>query len=708
MRLGNVGLRAKIMSCNLIPAAMLIVLSVLVGLEVNNLLKSVSRVDLTYEAVIKGRQIRQRASDMETAVRGYLLTGDESHLDLYAEAKRQIYATFEDAKKEVSNNPVASKHLSDAEVVITQWQSSVARPEINLRKQIGSGTDVRDLARLAARGMDEEYFDRFRKLMRQFIENERAHFADAVGRQTEQVEKAAAEIDLNKLRDAIVEVNHTNADTIKGQDIVLLADDMQRAMRGFLLTGEEDFLQPYSAAQNEVFGSIDRLRMIRSQFKGEEKQIKLLNDMEATLRQWIEKVSEPQIALRRQINMSKTMEDLAQLVAAVGGKAYTDRFRELLRSFEKEELRQLNERQDEAATMAGLTKKAVVLGTIVVIVISLVAAYLVAGAMTRPLARALEFAEAVTRGDLTGQLKVKNRDEVGRLTEALNVMVNSLRNQTRRILEGVNVLASAATEISSTVSQVVSGTTQTSAAVSETTATVEQVKQSALTSKERAMSVSESSRKAVEISEEGRKATENTVYRMNVIKDQMESIGETVVKLSEHSVAIEDIIGTVQDIADQSNLLAVNASIEAARAGDHGKGFAVVAHEIKNLADQSKEATDHVRSILEDTRKWVSAVVMATEQGGKAVEAGVEQSLSAGEAIQALADGVAEAAQVAGIIQTASDQQVQGVEQVAGAMVSINTAVQQNVSGSTQLEDMSKQISEVGGSLRDMVNRYRV
>ena len=86
-----------------------------------------------------------------------------------------------------------------------------------------------------------------------------------------------------------------------------------------------------------------------------------------------------------------------------------------------------------------------------------------------------------------------------------------------------------------------------------------------------------------------------------------------MVKLSEQSQAIEEIIVSVQDLADQSHLLAVNASIEAARAGDQGKGFAVVANEIKSLADQSKEATDQIRSILDDTRKWVSAVVMAAE-----------------------------------------------------------------------------------------------
>ncbi len=186
----------------------------------------------------------------------------------------------------------------------------------------------------------------------------------------------------------------------------------------------------------------------------------------------------------------------------------------------------------------------------------------------------------------------------------------------------------------------------------------------------------------------------------------MESIAETVVKLSDQSQAIEEIIGAVQDLADQSNLLAVNASIEAARAGDHGKGFAVVAHEIKTLADQSREATAQVRAILDDTRKWVSAVVMATEQGGKAVEAGMQQSVLAGEAIRSLADSVAASSQAASVIDAQSEQQMTGVDQVAGAIGHIDILMRQNLEAASQLEGASGRLKELGASLRDLVQRH--
>src|SRR5438128_3440680 len=109
-------------------------------------------------------------------------------------------------------------------------------------------------------------------------------------------------------------------------------------------------------------------------------------------------------------------------------------------------------------------------------------------------------------------------------------------------------------------------------------------------------------------------------------REQMNSIAQIMVRLSEQNQAIGQIIATVDDLAQQSNLLAVNASIEAAKAGEEGKGFSVVAQEVKSLAEQSRQATTQVRAILSDIQKATSAAVMATEQGGKVVEAGVAQS----------------------------------------------------------------------------------
>jgi methyl-accepting chemotaxis protein len=188
----------------------------------------------------------------------------------------------------------------------------------------------------------------------------------------------------------------------------------------------------------------------------------------------------------------------------------------------------------------------------------------------------------------------------------------------------------------------------------------------------------------------------------------MEVIAASMAQLSEQGQAVGQIIATVEDISTQSNLLAVNAAIEAAKAGEHGKGFGVVAQEVKSLAEQSRQATSQVRSILGDIQKATAAAVLATEEGGKVVDAGTRQTEVAGGAIQALGSSVNEAAQAALQIAASSQQQLVGVDQVAGAMESIKQASAQNVVSATQLEATARSLNDVGHRLKQMVERYKV
>ena len=208
--------------------------------------------------------------------------------------------------------------------------------------------------------------------------------------------------------------------------------------------------------------------------------------------------------------------------------------------------------------------------------------------------------------------------------------------------------------------------------------------------------------------EMGRKAVIETFDGMNGIREQMESITESVVRLSEQGQAIGEIIATVNDLAEQSNLLAVNAAIEATRAGEFGKGFAVVAQEVKSLAEQSRQATTQVRTILMEVQKATSAAVMATEQGTKAVAAGVKQANDAGESIRALTGSVGEAAQAATQIAASSQQQLVGMDQIASAIANIRQATSQNMAGTRQLETSAKSLKELGGRLQILVERQRV
>jgi methyl-accepting chemotaxis protein len=326
--------------------------------------------------------------------------------------------------------------------------------------------------------------------------------------------------------------------------------------------------------------------------------------------------------------------------------------------------------------------------------------------MTDYLKETAKVADSIAGGDL--RVSVKPLSEKDVLGNAFATMVQNLRQTTTELAEGANVLASSASEILVATTQLASSAAETATAISETTTTVEEVKQTGHLSSQKAKNVLESSQKATEVARIGKNSVETAVEGMKRIQAQMESIAESIVRLSEQSQAIGEIIASVNDLADQSNLLAVNAAIEAAKAGDQGKGFAVVAQEIRSLAEQSKQATAQVRNILSEIQKATAAAVMATEQGSKAVQSGVQQSVEAGASIRALADTIAEAAQAATQIAASSQQQLVGTDQVALAMENIRQGSTQNAAGTKQAETAAHNLHELGQKLKQVVEQYRV
>jgi len=350
----------------------------------------------------------------------------------------------------------------------------------------------------------------------------------------------------------------------------------------------------------------------------------------------------------------------------------------------------------------------IMVGTLATL-LAMAMALLISRIIALPLRSISGIAGQVASGDLTVSIAdVHRADEVGELQRAFGAMLEGLRKLMCEINQGVGVLASTSSQILATTTQVASGSAETATAVAETTATVEEVKQTAQMASQKARNVSDSAQKASQVTQSGRKSVEEAMRGMQRIQEQMDAIAESIVHLSEQSQAIGEIIATVHDLAEQSNLLAVNAAIEANKAGEHGKGFAVVAQEVKSLAEQSKQATAQVRTILGDIQKATGVAVLATEQGSKAVQAGVMQTADTGEAIRLLADSIAEAAQAATQIAASSQQQMVGMDQVALAMENIKQASVHNLSGTRQAEIAAQELHELGLKLQKLATQYKV
>ncbi|MDE3021436.1 MAG: CHASE3 domain-containing protein [Pseudomonadota bacterium] len=423
--------------------------------------------------------------------------------------------------------------------------------------------------------------------------------------------------------------------------------DAETGQRGYLITGNEAYLQPYQAGEVKTRQILHALSGLTSDNPVQQNYISGLGPLVAAKFSELEKT----IDLRRE----KGYDAALRVVMTNKGKDVMDQIRNVISEMKNEERTLLASSSEQEQFHARITLDVIEYGIPVAFVILVLGGSLI------------------------------------------------IRSITFQLKESISQLASSSSEILATTAQVASGATETASAINETTVTIEEVKQTAQLANQKAKDVSESAQRATQTSLDGKKSVEEAIQGMQTIQEQMESIAESILRLSEQGQTIGDIIVSVNNLAEQSNLLAVNAAIEANKAGEHGKGFAVVAQEIRSLAEQSKQATSQVRTILSDIQKGTSAAVLAIEQGAKAVDAGVRQSREAGQSIHYLSDRIAEAAQASLQIAASSQQQMVGMDQVALAMENIKQASMQNVSGSRQAETVARGLHELGMKLGVMI-----
>jgi methyl-accepting chemotaxis protein len=302
-----------------------------------------------------------------------------------------------------------------------------------------------------------------------------------------------------------------------------------------------------------------------------------------------------------------------------------------------------------------------------------------------------EFVAGVTEGDLRNQLALQNgtgnnNDDLYELGFSLNTMVNRLSELTSQIRETVSTVVSATTEIQASTIQQTASAVEQDTAVTQTVATVEELRATVNQTAERAQSVAEASRASIAVSRAGQNAVVDSINGMQAIRQQVENIAENILVLSKRTQQIGEIIETVNGLAEQSKLLALNASIEAARAGEEGKGFAVVAMEVRQLADQSRDATARVRDILSEIQQATNTAVMVTEEGSKRAEAGTSLVERAGDAIRELSNTIEDSAQSAAQIAASTQQQINGMDQLTSAMSQIQQATSQTAISTQQTE----------------------
>lgn len=354
------------------------------------------------------------------------------------------------------------------------------------------------------------------------------------------------------------------------------------------------------------------------------------------------------------------------------------------------------------------SRTSILAGLVIAMLASVVIAWSIRRSIIRPLDEFMGFVARVGEGDLAGQTAATGPDEFGRLGVTLNAMVVGLQAIGRQSREATENLNAAATEIRASTQEQAASVEEQLAAVQETAATVDEITHSGAQISRRAQEVIAAAQATAQTSDAGMVAVEDTVRAMDMIREQAEAVATNIVALSEKTQAIGEIIATVNDVSERSHLLALNASIEAAAAGESGRSFAVVASEMKTLADQAKDATRNVRTILGEIQRGINASVMLTEEAVKRAASGKARTDASQAAIEELGARIQDSVQTFQQIVASTNQQQIGIEQVTIALQNIRQASQQTASSTRQLDQAAGDLTQLSRTLVGLTERYRL
>jgi methyl-accepting chemotaxis protein len=496
-------------------------------------------------------------------------------------------------------------------------------------------------------------------------------------------------------------VNHTNLVISDATALAKAAIDIETGSRGYLLTGDDEFLAPYENGLADFNRNAAQLRLL---VNDNPDQTALLGKIESLHQQWVTQAVDAEIDAYR----NGDREGAVQMVRAGTGKLILDQLRDEISAFiaEEEQLLSLRTRDNEkAASQAILFAIAT---PILAVMIALGFATYQSRRTSHIIHEYADFAGEVAEGNLGTQLGMRVEDELVFLNRHLNSMVRSLAELAQEVQAASDNVSAAASEILNTVNKYAVTAHEQAASISQITGRMEMVRAASEQAATRARDLEQKAQTSLRVSQEGTEAVKAIVHGMEDIRLKVKAIAQDIMNLAEKTKLIGEITATVNDLADQSNLLALNAAIEAARAGEQGKGFAVVANEVRVLAEQSKQATARVRTILEEIQKATDAAVLVTEAGGEKVENGMALAHRAGDIILQLATTVQDASDVSHQIVDAAHQQNDAIEAMLHAMQEINQTTNEAVEYGQQSESVAQQLNELTQHLKSMTEQYKL
>lgn len=457
----------------------------------------------------------------------------------------------------------------------------------------------------------------------------------------------ASKLSVNKLVESVEWQNHTYMVKTNLQSLEKDLVDAETGQRGFILTGREEYLEPYTNGKTALSKSLNDLKKL---IADNPEQLKRLNQAEEIAQRKIDELSET-IALKR----DGKDQELEELLLSNKGKTFMDQFRNKIAEMLKTEDNLLAERTQIAKQSEQLSAIISMGGTVIALIFGSFIVLFISDKIIRPI------------------------------------------NQV------ANTIASSSTQIATTVEQQERAAVQQSTSVNQTTITMDELGASAQLSAEQAQAATESAREALTITEKGTLSVQETLESMTILKAKVKAITEEIGRLNQQSNQIGNISSVVTNLANQTNMLALNASVEAVRAGENGKGFAIIATEIRKLADQSKKSAEEINHLVTDIKNAIKSTVTVTNEGTKTVELGNKINQKTAVAFSNVANAFNNVLLSNQQISQAAQQQAIAIQQVIDSMNLLNQSAQETASGISQTKTGIEQLNKAAQNLNSII-----